>query len=349
MPLPASTSAATYPRLRGGSYDRISKIEARKNLVEGVEVQVVENQEYADAHNIEIVGVYKDNLTASRFSRRDRPEFMRMLTDIQAGKIDVVLVTEQSRLDRQLWNILELIELARTTPFRMIIKTRDGEVLDLSTESGINRAIDQANRDRHESELLSQRIKGRKRARARDGLWDGGSRPFGYEADGVTVRESEAAVIRECADKILAGQSLFSIVRELNNRGVKTATGHLWRTANLKRLFESRRMIGIRTHDGAEYPACWPAILPRETWEEIQATMKTRHSTWSNRRRSRRYLLTGFLECGRCGAKLVGHGFPPGRGNTNSSLATTTRGPRPPGRGQAAARSAVDPSLWRRS
>jgi site-specific DNA recombinase len=295
-------------RRRGAIYARISRVEAKKGLVENNQLQIGENSDYADLHNVEVVSVLQDNLTASRFTKKDRPDFQRLLAAIQAGLVDVVLVTEQSRLDRQLWNILELIELARTTPFRQIIATRSDDVLDLSTESGINRAIDQANRDRHEAELISQRTRFKKRARAREGLYDGGQRPYGYEADGITVRESEAAIIRECRSKILAGQSVLSIVRELNERKVPSATGGRWHVSSLQKIFESMRIIGVRTHHGVEYRASWPAIVAREEWERIQVILRSRSATWAGRSRARSYLLTGFVVCGNCDAKMVGHG-----------------------------------------
>jgi site-specific DNA recombinase len=231
---------------------------------------------------------------------------MRMMNLIRDGQAEAVLVTEQSRLDRQLWNILELIELARITPFKMIVKVRDDEVLDLSTESGINRVIDQANRDRHESELISQRVRAKKKLHARDGRFDGGPRPFGYEKDGLTIRESEAAIIRDCAAKILAGASMNSLTRELNQRGILTASGGRWQRSTLAVIFRSKRIIGVRVYEGIEYQAQWPAIISRDDWERIQLVLNGRHMRKTRTVRS--YLLTGLVFCGNCGAPMVGSG-----------------------------------------
>jgi len=198
-----------------------------------------------------------------------------MMHVIRERQPDMVIVTEQSRLDRQLWNILELIELARTTAFKKIVKVRDDDVIDLSTESGINRTIDQANRDRHESELISQRVRAKKRLHARMGRFDGGPRSFGYEKDGLTVRESEAAIIRECKDKILAGRSMNSLTRELNDRGIATTSGGRWQRSTLQVIFRSKRIIGVRVHQGVEYEAQWPAIISRAEWDQIQLILDT--------------------------------------------------------------------------
>lgn len=285
---------------------RRSKAEAKNQTVPSCEAQIAECSVWADEHNFAVRGVFKDNLTASRFSAKDRPDFLRMMNLLREGEAEAVLVTEQSRLDRQIWNILELIELARVTPFKMIVKVRDDETLDLSTESGINRVIDQANRDRHESELISQRVRARKKVHATDGRFDGGPRPFGYEKDGLTVRESEAAIIRDCAVRILAGSSMNSLTRELNHRGIPTASGGRWQRSTLHVIFRNKRIIGVRVHDGIEYEAQWPAILSRADWEKIQLILDARHTRKTRTVRS--YLLTGLVVCGSCGASMVGSG-----------------------------------------
>jgi site-specific DNA recombinase len=195
------------------TYARLSKVEYRKQTVESVEAQIAENLAWAAEHHVEVIASFQDNLTASRFSTKDRPGFLQMMRVIRDEQPDMVIVTEQSRLDRQLWNILELIELARATTFKKIVRVRDDDVIDLSSEGGINRTIDQANRDRHESELISQRVKAKKRRQAQDGQFPGGRRPFGYEKDGLTLEEDEAAIIRECARRLRDEASLGGLTK----------------------------------------------------------------------------------------------------------------------------------------
>ena len=86
--------------------------------------------------------------------------------------------------------------------------------------------------------------------------------PYGYEDDKLTVRESEAFVIRECAAPLLAGEALRSICADLNDRGVPTSTGGQWQAQTLRRMLRSARISGQREHKGeivAE--AEWPAII----------------------------------------------------------------------------------------
>jgi site-specific DNA recombinase len=290
------------------TYARLSKVEYRKQSVESVEAQTAENLAWATEHNVEVIASFQDTLTASRFSTKDRPGFLQMMRVIRDEQPDMVIVTEQSRLDRQLWNILELIELARATAFKKIVKVWDDDVIDLSSEAGINRTIDQAIRDRHESELISQRVKAKKRRQAQYGQFPGGRRPFGYERDGLTLKEDEAAIIRECARRLRDGASLSGLTKELNRRGVPTAFGGRWQRSTLQFIFRNKRIIGIRVHHGVEYPAQWPAILSREEWDEIQLILDAKHTTPRRTRSGRTYLLTGFVICSLCGNHMTGSG-----------------------------------------
>src|SRR6266511_1191683 len=287
-------------------YARLSRVEQKQRTVESVEAQIAECSAWAAEHGREVVGTFMDNLTASRFSLKDRLDFVRMMNGIRDGAAVEVLATEQSRLDRQLWNILELIELARTTPFKRIVKVRDDEVLDLSTESGINRVIDQANRDRHESELISQRVRARKRQHAEAGRFNGGRRPYGYEPDGVTVRESEARIIREWVNRILAGASMMSLVRWMQAEDIPAPGGGRWHLSTVDEILRNKRIKGVRVHNGVEYPAAWPAIISPEEWDKLQLVLDARKARGRRFRPTRAYLLTGFVVCGRCGTYMIG-------------------------------------------
>jgi site-specific DNA recombinase len=290
------------------TYARLSKVEYRKQTVESVEAQIAENLAWAAEHHVEVIASFQDNLTASRFSTKDRPGFLQMMRVIRDEQPDMVIVTEQSRLDRQLWNILEPIELARATTFKKIVRVRDDDVIDLSSEGGINRTIDQANRDRHESELISQRVKAKKRRQAQDGQFPGGRRPFGYEKDGLTLKEDEAAIIRECARRLRDGASLGGLTKDLNRRSVPTAFGGRWQRSTLQFIFRNKRIIGVRVHHGVEYPAQWPAILSREEWDEVQLVLDAKHTTPRRTKSGRTYLLTGFVVCTLCGNHMTGSG-----------------------------------------
>ena len=290
-------SAAVYCRLSAD----------RSGLSEAVEIQEQECQAWALDIEVEVAGVFVDNdISASRYSTKPRPGYGALVDAIQGGAVDTVIVTEMTRLYRRLEELLQLIKLAETTALRRIVVT-DGTGYNLSTGEGIFNAVSAVNTAMLESRKISDRVKRRKRTSAMEGKTSGGSRPYGYEQDAVTVRDDEAAVLRECVRRVIGGERVTVITRDLNERGVPTAQGAKWRVENLKRLLESKRYIGIRTHNGAEYPAVWPSIITNEEHELLRLTYKDRTNAPIRPKGKRSYLLTGFAYCGNCGNTMSGN------------------------------------------
>jgi site-specific DNA recombinase len=288
--------------MRTAIYARLSRDWAGQS--ENVDIQKAEAAEHAAERGWEVVGTFEDNdISASRYSTKPRPGYLALLASIRAGAVEAVLVTEMPRLYRRLEELLELIRLAETTRLRHI-EAIDGGGYDLSTGEGIHNAVSAVNNAALESRKISDRAKRKKKAQAKNGAFAGGARPYGYGADGVTVREAEAEVIRWAAAELLAGRGLRSLAAELNRKGSRTAKGHDWRPLNLRRILTSRRIVGVRVHNGAEYPAAWPAILDAETWERLNLVLNAAdRMVGANRKGGRTYLLTGMVFCGRCGAE----------------------------------------------
>ena len=128
-------------------------------------------------------------------------------------------------------------------------------------------------------------------------------RPFGYEKDQMTVVESEAAVIRELADRFLAGEATASLTRWLEEQEVPTAGGAGWQTTTVAQMLKSPRVAGLRSHNGVVVgDALWPAIISPEKHRQIVAMYGRK--TPNGKRSPRHYLLSGILRCGKCGNKL---------------------------------------------
>jgi site-specific DNA recombinase len=298
--------------LRTAIYCRLSR--DRSGLSENLGIQRTDCEEYAQTQGWDVVAVYDDNdLSASRYARnRERPGYQQLLVAIKAGEVEAVLVTEMPRLYRKLEELLELIYLAERTPLRLI-ETVEGGGYDLSTAEGIHNAVSAVNNAVLETRRFSDRMKRKKRAQAREGRFGGGVRPFGYEGDGITIREAEAEIIREVAERIIGGESLYGICRDLHDRGIVGSTGQPFQRHTLKRLMTAKRIVGIRTHNGtAEYPAQWPAILDQDTWTRLQLVLHAdkRFTTMAAAKGRRTYLLTGLIFCGHedCGAPMIGQG-----------------------------------------
>lgn len=117
-------------------------------------------------------------------------------------------------------------------------------------------------------------------------------RAFGHAPGGAVVVESEARVIRQAAQRVLAGDTLSSVVRDWNGRGLTTAAGGPWRVNSLSSLLLQPRLVAA------------PQILDEDTHARLVALRASRGK--GPRRATRRYLLTGLLRCWRCGGGLRG-------------------------------------------
>jgi DNA invertase Pin-like site-specific DNA recombinase len=228
-----------------------------------------------------------------------------LLDAVRAGEAECIVITEMPRLYRRLEELLELMNLAETTALKRI-ETTDGYFYDLSTEMGVHNAVAVVNTAALESRRTSDRMKRKRRAEAKAGKAHGGIRPYGYEKGGMVVNEIEAGVIRECADLILAGARMMSVVQMLNHRGIPTANGKVWYNRNLEQILTSRRIAGIRTHNGMEYPAAWPSIISDEESDRLRLILRDRRMPAG--RIPKAYLLSGMVYCGHCGKPLISSG-----------------------------------------
>jgi site-specific DNA recombinase len=177
--------------------------------------------------------------------------------------------------------------------------------IDLTTADGQFQARILAAVAKKESDDKSRRIRRKHEDIAlKGGVSGGGSRPYGYEADKVTIRAAEAAIVRECAKRLLAGEPVRSIAKDLNERGVPTSTGGKWSPVSLRRMLGSPRISGQRIHKGEIVAtAVWPGIISTKDGAKIRALLANPERRTN--KTARRYLLGGLLVCSHCGEKLV--------------------------------------------
>ncbi|GIN05594.1 serine recombinase [Planomonospora venezuelensis] len=282
---------------RAAIYVRISKDKAGAGL--GVQRQEKDCRSLAKRLSLTVTGTYTDN-DLSAYSGKPRPEYLRMLGDIKAGKIDAVLVWHTDRLHRSTRELEDFIDIAKNVPTHAV---QAGHV-DLSTPSGRAVAKTLGAWAQHEVELKSERQKAKNLQLAEAGLPKGGARPFGYEQDGMTLRDDEADVVREATERVIAGDSLASIIRDLNERGVVSTRGNQWRYSNLRELVLRPRNAGLVVYRGEVVgKSQWPAIVSESDLRAVERILSdpARRTTTGN---ARKHLLSGLAKCGECGSGM---------------------------------------------
>jgi DNA invertase Pin-like site-specific DNA recombinase len=283
-----------------GIYCRISKDVAGELL--GVARQEADCRELAAARGWDVAELYIDN-DLSAYSGKPRPEYLRLLADIEAGRIDALVCWDPDRLHRRPIELEHFIPLVEK--HRVEIAMVMAGYYDLTTANGRMVARMLGVTARHESEHKSERTKRKHLELAEAGKPVGSTRPFGYEPDRVTIRPDEATLIREAAERVLAGQSLRSLCLEWNTAGMTAPRGGRWTPTAMRRILLSARIIGMRSlHGETVAPAVWPAIIDEPTQRRVAAVLADRATSWPRNRRQ--YLLTGLLRCGRCGVRLFG-------------------------------------------
>ncbi|MGH3547236.1 MAG: recombinase family protein [Pseudonocardiaceae bacterium] len=229
-----------------------------------------------------------------------RPDWERLMSRLEAGATGGVVVFDMARFSRR---PIEGERLILAAEQGLVVLDSEGEY-DLTTASGRKAFRDQLNAAAYESDRLSTRVKRGKRVKAMRGETNHSRRPFGFEQDGATIRESESAVLREMVARMLAGESQDRIARDLNQRGITTSTGREWSRESLKALVLSARYAGQVVHDGVvvgRLPG--EAILNIDTWERLRTLFASRRR---GRPFSEPYLCSGIVCCGHCGYRLTG-------------------------------------------
>ena len=132
------------------------------------------------------------------------PEYDRLLSDIRAGVVDVLVVWDIDRLTRRPLQLEQFAETCEAAGMTEDIHTVSGPVALLFAR--IKGAV-----AAEEARKTAERVARKKIELAQAGKYHGGSRPFGFEPDGVTIREDEAVLIREPAQRILEGEPVRRI------------------------------------------------------------------------------------------------------------------------------------------
>lgn len=267
----------------------------------GVRRQVEDCRKLAAELGWDVAEEYVDNDISATYGKR-RPAYEAMLADINDGVRDGVLVYHPDRLTRrpiELERFVEIVTAAKVRQVRFVA----GAPVDVGTGDGLLVLRMLAAVAANESASKSRRVRRKMEEVAAEGRPHGGSRPFGYERDKVTVRPDEAEIVRQLVARFLAGESLRSLATWLEEEEVVTVFGGPWRTSTLHDLLVAPRIAGLREHNGEVVGAAvWPAIIGPEDRKRVLAQFETKKL--SGRRAPRRYLLSGLLRCGKCGGKL---------------------------------------------
>jgi DNA invertase Pin-like site-specific DNA recombinase len=282
-----------------GAYLRISVDDDPDRPSTSPERQLEDIRRLAENKGWVVAEVYEDRDLSAWRRNVKRPGYERMLEDLKAGHIGGVVIWKLDRLVRRItefsrfWNVCESAGA---------ILAAVNDPIDTSTPLGLAVVYLLVAVAETESRNTSLRTTRAEQEKAKHGVPKITSvRPYGFTADWSAIVPEEAEIIREAADRILAGESLKSVCVDLNERHVPTSNnGDGWRPFTLRYLLTSPRLWGQRIYKGEIVgPGSWPAILDADTGEKLVALFSSRSTGKGGP--PRRALLSGILHCGNCG------------------------------------------------
>jgi len=196
----------------------------------------------------------------------ERPALKRLLADIEAGRIDIVVVYKIDRLSRSLADFARMVEVFDRCGVSFSAVTQQ---INSATSMGrlmLNVLLSFA---QFEREVTGERIRDKIAASKAKGMWMGGPLPLGYNVQNrlLIVNEAEAAVVRRIFADFARDRSTTHMVRNYAAEGIRTKTGRTFCKQSIYKLLHNRMYIGEIVHKGRYYPGQHPPILTKAQWQ----------------------------------------------------------------------------------
>ena len=261
-----------------------------------------------------------------------RKNFMRMIEDCRAGKINRILVKSISRFARNTVDTLMYIRELREMGISVFFETQNIDTMSASGDVLITILAAMAEQ---ESRTMSTNIKWAYQKRFKDGQVLINPATLGYKKDGdeYEIVEEEAEIIRMVFRNYLAGDSVRQIADALNAEGYMTRKGNGFKPNSILNILANEKYTGNailgktfkpdvlskhRVKNEGQAPSYYvenshPAIISQELFDMVQAEKQRRKNLRSTAKTgrgkySRKYVLSGLLVCSNCGAKFRRNG-----------------------------------------
>ena len=320
-----------------GLYIRLSREDDDKTY----ESESITNQkslllQYVKENNLRVYDIYiDDGYSGTNF---DRPDFNRLLSDIELGKINMVITKDMSRLGRDYIGTGNLIE--KYFPEHNVRYIAVTDNIDTYLDSSHNDiAPFKAIMNDMYAKDISKKIKSSLKAKMKEGKWVGGRTPFGYDQDPenknhLIVNVEQATVVRRIFNMCLEGLSFFKIAKQLTNESVKTPAQYYnfewknnynlkygqWHSKTIRDILTNRMYIGdmvqnrrskinykvkkVIKNDVKDYiivEDTHDSIVDKETFYEVQKRIP---KNVGRNEKKEIHLLDGLLYCGDCGHRI---------------------------------------------
>jgi DNA invertase Pin-like site-specific DNA recombinase len=225
----------------------------------------------------------------------ERPALKRLLADIEAGLIDVIVCYKLDRLSRSLMDFAQLVQTFDANEVTFVAVTQSFNTTTSMGRLTLNILLSFA---QYERELIGERVRDKVAASRARGMWMGGPVPLGYRVENrkLLVEEAGAATVNRVFEgfaEIGSGTRLLPILRA---EGLVTKTGKPFDKSALYKLLVNRVYLGEAVHKGTSYPGEHAGIVSQELWDRVHGVLQESPRVRAGRSRGQAAsLLRGLL------------------------------------------------------
>ncbi len=308
--------ATTVVPVRSAIYCRKSTTEGLDSDFSSIDNQRARAEAFADSQGWTVLA---DRYDDGGFSgaTMERPALKALLSDVDAGRVDTIIVYRLDRLSRSLADFCRLHEFLETRGVALVSVT---ESINTTTPHGRMIVNVLASFSQYERELTSARTKDKLGAARRKGKFTGGFPILGFDLDPrggrLIPNEAEAKTVREVFALFLERRSLVLVAEELRRRNVtlkrwltrdgREYGGGKFNKTNLKRLLTNYAYVGQVQFEGKLFAAEHQGIVSPKLFREVQAVLEeNRGNGGAGTRNGQGFLLRGLVRCTACDASMV--------------------------------------------
>jgi DNA invertase Pin-like site-specific DNA recombinase len=305
------------PKVRCAIYSRKSSEEGLELAFNSLDAQREACAAYIDSQRHEGWVAFDDRYDDGGYSggTLDRPALQRLIRDIEAGRVDIVVCYKIDRLSRSLTDFAKLVDVFERQHVTFVSVTQSFCTTTSMGRLTLNILLSFA---QFERELAGERIRDKFAASRAKGLWMGGMPPLGYDVRDrkLAVNPAEADLVRLIFRRFLDLGSALLVIRELNAGGHRTKSwttqsgtfreGRPFDKGTLYKILRNRVYIGDAVHKGRSYPGEHEAIIDRATWDRVHEVLAANARRRGNEARARTPApLRGLMRCTHCGSAMT--------------------------------------------
>ena len=301
-------SAITPKRLRCAVYTRKSTEEGLDQEYTSIDAQRDAGSAFIASRRMEGWIPVADDYDDGGFSGGTllRPALQRLMDDIRAGQIDIVVVYKIDRLTRSLFDFAELIKVFEEYGTTFVSVTQQINTTDAMGRMMLNILLAFA---QFERELTAERIRDKFVASKKKGLWMHGIPPLGYDVKDrrLVINEVEAEQVRTIFRRFVALGSILKVVQEIRThdwcnktwttKAGRVLAGQLHDKSSVHKILHCRTYLGEMKHRDQYFENTHAPIIERALWDEAHALLQVngRVRAGASRRGKVEFLLKGLL------------------------------------------------------